>query len=149
MYKNIRFLHNARMTINIDDEYTSEVIPIMHIRDDKSTLILEYIDEVSVNIDEGNKDFLNEFKEFLKTEYYTDSVWIVSNIVTPIIVDKFIKDIPFYKDIFQFVNEDWYKLIYIVKLLSPNISKKIDTNLDSLTKLVSHYDKMVDFYDKI
>ena len=149
MYKNIRFLHNARMTINIDDEYTSEVIPIMHIRDDKSTLILEYIDEVSVNIDEGNKDFLNEFKEFLKTEYYTDSVWIVSNIVTPIIVDKFIKEITFYKDIFQFVNEDWYKLIYIVKLLSPNISKKIDTNLDSLTKLVSHYDKMVDFYDKI
>lgn len=148
----VRFLHNARMFIEpeIDDyDFTPDITQFVQ-KDYKPDLILEYIDNIGDRtVNETDKDFFNDFRNFLETEYFDTSIWLASNIVTPIIIDKFINDISFYKDIFQFVNEDWCKLIYIVKLLSPNVSKTIDTNIKSLTILISHYDKMVEFYGKI
>lgn len=115
-------------------------------------IILEYLNDTfsQLNLDEENRNFCNSFISFVEHEYLV-AASSISNIITEIVIGKFIHYLPTVKILFQLVNEDWYKLLYLIKMIQAGyLDKFTSVNIqEEVKELIEEYDKMITFYDNL
>lgn len=153
----MEFDHNGRLNIEMEVKDENDYRAISHVFFMCGTyfhqsLTLSLVNEIDFStIDDKNKDFAIDFVKFVEQEYFINQN--ISNILTTIVVDRFINNLDLNKKLFQFANEDWYKLFYIIKMLTPDNSRNLDIQnpetIETLNSMIVKYNQMIEFYGKI